>query len=84
MKVFRCEMCGSSEPLKTEDLYACKNCGTKYTLENAKKLLIETDLLVSEISDNVGFLSQFAFATAYKKHFGITPQEFKLSENEDS
>ena len=43
MKVFRCEMCGSSELLKTEDLYACKNCGTKYTLENAKKLLIEVD-----------------------------------------
>lgn len=46
---------------------------TETRMNIAKKLLKETDLPISEIAENVGFVSQFAFATAYKKHYGITP-----------
>ena len=41
MKRLVCEMCGSSELLKQDDRYICQACGTNYTTEEAKKLLIE-------------------------------------------
>jgi hypothetical protein len=34
-----CELCGSSDIVKQDGLFVCQKCGTKYTLEEAKKLL---------------------------------------------
>lgn len=84
MKVFRCEMCGSSELLKTEDLYACKNCGTKYTLENAKKLIIEVD--ESDKINNLRILAKQAlnnedYASAnkyYEELRKVAPLDFEI------
>lgn len=39
----------------------------------AKQFLLDTDMMIKEITENVGFTSQFAFSTAYKKFFGISP-----------
>ncbi len=41
MKAIKCEMCGSNDVVKQDGLYVCQNCGTKYTVEEAKKLMIE-------------------------------------------
>ena len=41
MKAIACEMCGSNDVVKQEGLYVCQHCGTKYTLEEARKLMIE-------------------------------------------
>ncbi len=41
MKAIKCEMCGSSEIIKKDGVYVCEHCGTKYSLEEAKKLLIQ-------------------------------------------
>ena len=41
MKAIVCEMCGSNDLIKREGLYVCQNCGTKYTVEEAKNLLVE-------------------------------------------
>lgn len=41
MKAIVCEMCGSQEFVKTDGMYVCQHCGTKYDPEEAKKLLIE-------------------------------------------
>ena len=41
MKALKCEMCGSNDVVKQEGLYVCQNCGTKYTVEEAKKMMIE-------------------------------------------
>ena len=41
MKQLTCEMCGSNDILKQDGLYVCQNCGTKYTVEEAKKLMID-------------------------------------------
>ena len=41
MKALKCEMCGSNDVVKQDGLYVCQNCGTKYTVEEAKKLMIE-------------------------------------------
>lgn len=49
----------------------------KMRMNTAKNLLTNTEMLIGEVADNVGFSSQFAFSTAYKKHYGISPTEQK-------
>ena len=39
MNVIKCEICGGSELLKDGGVFVCQYCGTKYTLEEARKLL---------------------------------------------
>ena len=41
MKALACEMCGSNDVVKQDGLYVCQHCNTKYTLEEARKLMIE-------------------------------------------
>ncbi len=41
MKAIMCEMCGSHDLVKQDGMYICQICGTKYTVEEAKKLLVE-------------------------------------------
>ena len=50
---------------------------TKLRLEKAKKLIIETDLSIAEVSDQTGFASQSYFSTAFKNHTGLTPSQYK-------
>lgn len=47
MKVLVCEMCGSNEFIKQDGLYVCQSCGTKYTVEEARKLMIEGPVTVT-------------------------------------
>lgn len=41
MKRLACEMCGSNDLVKQDGVFVCQNCGTKYSVEEAKKLMIE-------------------------------------------
>ena len=41
MKQLTCEMCGGTELVKQEGVFACQNCGTKYSVEEAKKMMVE-------------------------------------------
>lgn len=41
MKAIVCEMCNSNDVVKQDGLYVCQCCGTKYSPEEAKKLLVE-------------------------------------------
>lgn len=41
MKQLKCEMCESTELLKKDGLFICQSCGTKYTVEEAKKMMVE-------------------------------------------
>lgn len=47
MKAIKCELCGSNEFLKQDGFFTCQSCGTKYTLEEAKKMMIEGTVQVS-------------------------------------
>ena len=52
----------------------------EYRIEKAKKLLKDTskkELTVLEILYEVGFNSKSSFNTAFKKHTGITPTQFR-------
>lgn len=41
MKPLTCEMCGSSNLIKQDGVFVCQSCGTKYSVEEAKKMMIE-------------------------------------------
>lgn len=41
MKALQCEMCGSQDLVKDGGVFICQSCGTKYTVEEAKKMMIE-------------------------------------------
>ena len=41
MKAIVCEMCGSNDIIKINGEYQCQHCKTKYSVEEAKKLIIE-------------------------------------------
>lgn len=39
MKQLTCEMCGSTDLLKQDGVFVCQTCGTKYSVEEAKKMM---------------------------------------------
>lgn len=41
MKKLTCEMCGSTDLLKDGGVFVCQSCGCKYTVEEAKKMMVE-------------------------------------------
>lgn len=47
MKKLTCEMCGSTDLIKDSGVFVCQTCGCKYTVEEAKKMMIEGTVDVS-------------------------------------
>ena len=47
MKQLTCEMCGGTDLVKQDGVYVCQSCGTKYSVEEAKKMMIEGTVDVS-------------------------------------
>ena len=41
MKQLTCEMCGSTDLMKQNGVFVCQTCGTKYSVEEAKKMMVE-------------------------------------------
>ena len=41
MKALTCEMCGSQDLVRQDGLYVCQMCGTKYSAEDAKRMMID-------------------------------------------
>ena len=48
----------------------------------ARKLLKETDLSVNAVATEVGYADRARFCTAFKKNVGVTPLEYRKSENQ--
>lgn len=46
-------------------------------LQRGKQLLIQTDMSVTEIAGEVGWLNASKFAVAFKKKYEMTPQEYR-------
>ena len=40
IKPLTCEMCGSSEIIKADGVFTCQSCGMKYSVEEARKMMI--------------------------------------------
>ncbi|MCF0258700.1 MAG: hypothetical protein HUJ54_02455 [Erysipelotrichaceae bacterium] len=41
MKQLTCEMCGSTDLVKQDGVFVCQSCGCKYSLDEAKKMMVE-------------------------------------------
>lgn len=41
MKQLTCEMCGSTDIMKQDGVFVCQVCGCKYSVEEARKMMIE-------------------------------------------
>ena len=55
MKAIVCEMCSSNEFVKEDGYYICQHCGTRYTVEEAKKLMVEGTVKI----DNSELIKKF-------------------------
>lgn len=53
-------------------------------LECAHRLLADTELSISEIARESGFRSMSHFSETFRRHYGITPTEFRRTENTES
>ena len=63
MKAIQCELCGSRDIVKEEGFFVCQNCKTKYSAEEAKKLVGTVKIDNSETVDNLFTLARRAFQT---------------------
>ena len=50
MKPITCELCGSNDLIKDGGVFVCQYCGTKYTVEEARKLIVEGTVSVEGIA----------------------------------
>ena len=62
MQAIKCEICGSNDIIKKNDYFVCQHCGTKYSLEEAKKLTITVKIDRSEDLENLFVLARRAYA----------------------
>ena len=46
-------------------------------MEAAKKLLVETDLMIMEISQKVGYDNEKHFMKTFKGYYGVSPSEYR-------
>ena len=47
MKRLTCELCGSTNIVKQDGMFVCQECGAKYSVEEAKKMMVEESADVS-------------------------------------
>ena len=58
MKALVCEMCNSNDLVKQDGVYICQHCGTQYTVEEAKKLMVDISGSTVKV-DNSGFVKKY-------------------------
>lgn len=49
MKQLTCEMCGGTDLIKQDGVFVCQNCGVKYSVEEAKKMMVEGTVEVTGV-----------------------------------
>ena len=61
MKQLTCEMCGGTDLIKQDGVFMCQNCGMKYSVEEAKKMMIEgtVDVQGTVKVDNSAFVEKY-------------------------
>lgn len=64
MKQIVCEMCGSNKMLKKDGIYECQYCGCQYTLEEARKLIVEGTVKIDDSDKAINWIK--LADTAYK------------------
>lgn len=88
MKAMTCEMCNSNELVKQDGMFVCQSCGTKYSIEEAKKLMIEgtVDVQGTVKIDNSDFIQKQltnARRAKQKEDWEETERYYNLVEQND-
>jgi len=52
---------------------------TDVRMQHAQILLERSDATIGSIAEKVGYMEYFYFAKVFKKHFGVTPSEYRIS-----
>lgn len=84
MKALVCEMCNSHDMVKEGDYVICQSCGTKYTVEEAKKMMVEIEGSVKiDKSDVVQNSLANARRAKQKEDWEETEKYYNLVEQHD-
>ena len=88
MKRLTCEMCGGTDLIKQDGVFVCQNCGIKYSVEEAKKMMIEGTVEVQGTVkvDNSDFVQKYLenARRAYdKRDWEETEKYYNLVEQND-
>lgn len=61
MKRLTCEMCGGTDLIKQDGVFVCQSCGCKYSVEEAKRMMVERTVEVTGTVkvDNSGAISNY-------------------------
>lgn len=78
MQAMVCELCGSNDIVKQDGLFVCQHCGTKYSVEDAKKLIGSVKIDRTDETENLLILARRARAECNaenaEKYYGLVLQ----------
>lgn len=88
MKQLTCEMCGGTDLMKQDGAFVCQNCGMKYSVEEAKKMMIEgtVDVQGTVKVDNTAFVQKYlanARRAKQKEDWSETEKYYNMVEQND-
>lgn len=88
MKQLTCEMCGSTDIAKQDGFFVCQACGMKYSVEDAKKMMIEgtVDVQGTVKVDNTAFVARYlanARRALQKEDWEETEKYYNMVEQND-
>jgi len=88
MKQLTCEMCGSTDLMKQDGVFVCQSCGMKYSVEEAKKMMIEgtVDVQGTVTVDNTAFVQKYlanARRAKQKEDWAETEKYYNMVEQND-
>lgn len=88
MKQLTCEMCGGTDLIKQDGVFVCQNCGMKYSVEEAKKMMIEgtVDVQGTVKVDNSAFVERYlqnARRAKQKEDWEETEKYYNMVEQND-
>lgn len=88
MKQLTCEMCGSTDLIKDDGVFVCQSCGCKYSVEEAKRMMIEgtVDIQGTVKVDNSAFVEKYlanARRAKEKEDWEETEKYYNMVEQND-
>lgn len=88
MAALHCEMCGGTDLIKQDGVFVCQNCGMKYSVEDAKKMMIEgtVDVQGTVKVDNSAFVEKYlanARRAKQKEDWEETEKYYNMVEQND-
>lgn len=88
MKQLTCEMCGSTDLIKDGGVFVCQICGCKYSIEEAKRMMIEgtVDIQGTVKVDNSTFVKKYlenARRAKEKEDWEETEKYYNMVEQND-